>query len=86
MEVAALIGSYINNKVKNVAANENYDKFDINYVYKRVKLKWEKNKVNDDSKSLNELINEFKMKDEISAVGAGIGEGFKNTKELHVMK
>lgn len=54
-EVAALAGSDINSKVKSVAANEKYDKFDFTHAYKRVKLKWKKNKRGDESKSLDEL-------------------------------
>ena len=89
-EVAAMAGSTIKKEIENIGTAKKYDnaKFDARHAYKvmPIKSKKKKIKVTKEEKSFDELIHEFKVRDEIAGIGAGIGGGFSNTKELHVMK
>ena len=87
-KVAAMAGSTINNEIMNIGTASvcNKQKADLKMAFEQVPIQKKKKKSKVDEKSFDELLFEFKIKDELAGVGAGIGRGFVNTKELHVMK
>ena len=88
-EVAAMAGSTIRDEIKNIGTNTTINKYqmDISDAFKQKSIYKKRKKCNKtEEKSFDDLLLEFKIRDEIAGIGAGIGGGFENTKELHVMK
>ena len=81
-----MVGSTIKDGINGIGNGTGNVAYDVKDAYKAVRIKKKKNKDHLKNLTFDELIDEFKRKDELAAVGAGIGGGFINTKELHVMK